>query len=232
MKIISKYKDYYDYLQGIYGVDEKLILDRTTESPRMFDPDDYAVTTKSFYKDSLDHKMKPVLTSDYEILDFYIADYHVQGMIYNNQVLFGDALHPHLKPRMDGRNQWEVDDYYYYHIENKNKKTARHGNTYFDVVHVNKHPMKYPFDKSPNIELNSPILLAQQHAGRFQKRKYFKSPVLSSYGISKVFSPHEIWILLSDWLGQRLNVPVPDNMTNKEKIQAAGFDLKTSFRKM
>jgi hypothetical protein len=29
MKIISKYKDYYDYLQGIYGVDNKVILDRT-----------------------------------------------------------------------------------------------------------------------------------------------------------------------------------------------------------
>jgi hypothetical protein len=28
MKIISKYKDYYDYLQGIYGVDDKLVLDR------------------------------------------------------------------------------------------------------------------------------------------------------------------------------------------------------------
>ena len=28
MSIISKYKDYYDYLQGIYGIDEKLILDR------------------------------------------------------------------------------------------------------------------------------------------------------------------------------------------------------------
>ena len=28
MKIISKYKDYYDYLQGIYGVDERLVLDR------------------------------------------------------------------------------------------------------------------------------------------------------------------------------------------------------------
>ncbi len=28
MKIISKYKDYYDYLAGIYGVDPKLILDR------------------------------------------------------------------------------------------------------------------------------------------------------------------------------------------------------------
>lgn len=28
MKIISKYKDYYDYLQGIIGVDNKIILDR------------------------------------------------------------------------------------------------------------------------------------------------------------------------------------------------------------
>lgn len=29
MKIISKYKDYYDYLSGIYGIDEKIVLDRT-----------------------------------------------------------------------------------------------------------------------------------------------------------------------------------------------------------
>jgi hypothetical protein len=29
MKIITKNKDYYDFLQGIYGVDEKIILDRT-----------------------------------------------------------------------------------------------------------------------------------------------------------------------------------------------------------
>ncbi len=28
MYIISKYKDYYDYLNGIYGIDEKVILDR------------------------------------------------------------------------------------------------------------------------------------------------------------------------------------------------------------
>lgn len=28
MKIISKYKDYYDYLTGIYGIDNNLVLDR------------------------------------------------------------------------------------------------------------------------------------------------------------------------------------------------------------
>lgn len=36
MKIISKYKDYYDYLQGIYGVDEKLILDRRSSEHPMY----------------------------------------------------------------------------------------------------------------------------------------------------------------------------------------------------
>jgi hypothetical protein len=29
MKVISKYKDYYDFLAGSYGTDNKLVLDRT-----------------------------------------------------------------------------------------------------------------------------------------------------------------------------------------------------------
>lgn len=29
MKIISKFKDYYDHIQGLYGVDEKIVYDRT-----------------------------------------------------------------------------------------------------------------------------------------------------------------------------------------------------------
>lgn len=31
MKIISKYKDYYDYLSGVWGEDPKLVLERTKE---------------------------------------------------------------------------------------------------------------------------------------------------------------------------------------------------------
>lgn len=39
MKIISKYKDYYDYLQGIYGVDERLVLDRRKSEHRTYHSD-------------------------------------------------------------------------------------------------------------------------------------------------------------------------------------------------
>lgn len=44
MKIISKYKDYYDYLKGIYGEDPKLILDRRDFSYFTDSGFDYIVT--------------------------------------------------------------------------------------------------------------------------------------------------------------------------------------------
>ena len=59
MKIISKYKDYYDYLQGIWGMDEKLTLDRTE------------YTTTPSLKSSLSH---PHLS----IVRFYICGWVVE----------------------------------------------------------------------------------------------------------------------------------------------------------
>lgn len=40
MRILSKWKDYYDYLSGIYGVDEKIILDRRTATTFGYSPSD------------------------------------------------------------------------------------------------------------------------------------------------------------------------------------------------
>lgn len=64
MKIISKYKDYYDYLQGIYGIDNKLILDR-----RDFN---------SIPKDRSNEKVQLI-----------IGDKIVEGYHYNNEYYFG-----------------------------------------------------------------------------------------------------------------------------------------------
>ena len=44
MKIISKVKDYYDYLSGIWGVDDKIVLTRTNEF-RMNQPIDLSIHT-------------------------------------------------------------------------------------------------------------------------------------------------------------------------------------------
>lgn len=67
MKIISKYKDYYDYLSGIWGEDPKLILDR-----REF-------KTKEFY-------YRP------EKITLYICDKIVEGFWDGENFYFGESL--------------------------------------------------------------------------------------------------------------------------------------------
>lgn len=222
MKIISKYKDYYDYLQGIYGVDEKLILDRTVESPRSFDPQDYTIVYSKQYvrgKGTID--VPKDVSPNYRVIRFCIGDYSIEGMILGNKVLYGEDLaslaikEEDLYRYRDYSGVRSTDEYYY--IDNPETNGR---------VSVAKEIRMYTPDKSPCVKESHPILL---NAGNNQ---WHKSPRLDTYGLNKVLAPHQIWVLLSDWLGQRLNVPVPDNMTNKEKIQAAGFDLKTSFRKM
>lgn len=80
MKIISKYKDYYDYLSGVWGEDPKLILERT----------------KEFVVGNANH-----LGCDMYVLTFIIGGNMVQ--IYNNgeNFYFGEEL-----KQFDNSNYW------------------------------------------------------------------------------------------------------------------------------
>lgn len=68
MKIISKYKDYYDYLVGIYGEDSKLVLDRRGFSPIPYIPSINCITT------------------------FHIGEWKIQGFWNNNKIYFGKEI--------------------------------------------------------------------------------------------------------------------------------------------
>lgn len=82
MHILSKYKDYYDYLSGIWGVDEKVVLDRTKFSP---------------IKPNFDYNNLFKI----DILNFYICGKHFQGLIVRDgiiqKVLYGEKMIPYLK---------------------------------------------------------------------------------------------------------------------------------------
>lgn len=64
MKIISKYKDYYDYLVGIYGEDPKLVLDRREGTS--------------------------IIPS--EVFALCIGNKMIQGIYKNNTYYYGDQL--------------------------------------------------------------------------------------------------------------------------------------------
>jgi hypothetical protein len=231
MKILTNFKDFYDYLQGIYGVDDKLILNRQEETPKTFMIDDYIVRGEPAGK--LKGIQQYEFYSDFQVVRFSIGDYKVEGMTYQGKILYGEELEfLNVKKetlayyeRNFGTNKEFNLPVKYYHIDNTN---ITYANGRHPRVSVLMAPTKYKSDYSPNIKENAPIILWDTK----DPKKFYKSPILSSYRINKVFDPHTMWVLLSGWLGERLNVPIPDNMSNKEKIQAAGFDLKTSFRKM
>lgn len=68
MRIISKFKDYYDYLRGIYGEDEKLTLDRTE------------------FTQNILH------SSPNGVLDFFVCDMNYQALLKDGKIYWGEDI--------------------------------------------------------------------------------------------------------------------------------------------
>jgi hypothetical protein len=90
MKIISKFKDFYDYLQGIYGIDEKLVLDRTNFT-------------------FLDYPHP-----DFEVSTLHIGEMMIQGLWMNGKIYFGEEVKQFSK---EFTRSWDNKPNYYL-IEN------------------------------------------------------------------------------------------------------------------
>jgi len=209
MKIISKFKDYYDHLAGIYGVDDKLILDR-----------------REFVS-------LPDFTSDQSI-KLFICDYVLEGMFKLNKFYWGEQLRDIAVDVDSFKNKWQLESWskykghpYVVWIREVNDDINRR------FIHVSKYrysPMftqLYKDDNKTNTVNNCPILLKDN----LIKDKLIKYPPLKSFpGIQTVLPPHRIYLMLSEWLSSKLNVNPPNNQKDKEKIVSHGFDIKSSFR--
>lgn len=202
MKIISKYKDYYDYLQGIYGVDEKLVLDRSKGSTKMFPA----------------HNGLHILVICGKILEYIcfdntyyfgsdIAQFNEAKELKNWGSYLGVKPIYFINPGINPLHKWNFERIYYPTLSN-------------DTYNI------YPELKE--LYKTCPIFIYHKNS----KTIWAEFPSLQELGVNKVISAHDMWILLSEWLGARItekepSVPIGDD---KIRIQSAGFDLKTSFR--
>lgn len=91
MKIISKFKDYYDYLQGVYGVDEKLVLDRT-----------------KFYK-KLPYSLDGVVST------IHVGEWVVQGFWRKGEIYYADQVKQFANERTPGWSSggYNPNDYWF-----------------------------------------------------------------------------------------------------------------------
>lgn len=215
MKIVGKVKDYFDYLQGVWGMDEKRTLDRTVFT-----------------------KLELTETSNEQPLSFYIGDWLYQGYFRKGRFYYGNEELNEI-----AEDEEKGGGYYWYARQEKMKEYRliydRSSNP--SRPHwVAKFPI-FLGEESPTNALNCPILCSAKvgfwytnenlptNIIQHEKVWYAKNPILKDVDLPRYLPAQKIWEILIDWLGKEK--VIPNTQTDKEKIVGAGFDLKTSFRK-
>jgi hypothetical protein len=219
MKIISKHKDYYDYLQGIYGIDELVVYDRRTEN-----------------------LIKHIDSIKLEIYDFAICDFIYRIYFYKNKSYHTPdeliELH-HLLINdnyigSDDRKVYLLKTYEYSSNWVKNKGIEDSAKRHFD---------EYNHSTQINKNLRIPILIKNEFGeiiheksfngriGRTFNTSRWSIPDLSSFGIAKYIPAVEIYQRITEFISWTKDNPeIPNKQTDKEKVLSHGFDIKQSFR--
>ena len=237
MKIISKFKDFYDYKVAKYGVDEKLVYTRVTKnfrnSPRLF----------SINKTQPDYNNKILFVGDKIVLIF-----KTEEKLYTQFDLEDIEL---LKAK---NSNVRVKNFSYYMKDSE--ITFLDGNTIFvnsfinidlyDLLKMNRRTFYNFFIKNKkdffdmdeeNNFFNEPIVLIEflenvtDHDNRRSISVYKKTynPNLSQMGV--YIDEDFIWQNLVEFLSnKRSEKEISLEVSNENKILSKGFDLKTSFR--
>ena len=237
MKIISKFKDFYDYKVTKYGMDEKLVYTRVTKnfrnSPRLF----------SINKTQPDYNNKILFVGDKIVLIF-----KTEEKLYTQFDLEDIEL---LKAK---NSNVRVKNFSYYMKDSE--ITFLDGNTIFinsfinidlyDLLKMNRKTFYNFFIKNKkdffdideeNNFFNEPIVLIEflenvtDHDNRRSISVYKKTynPNLSQMGV--YIDEDFIWQSLVEFLSnKRSEKEISPEVSNENKILSKGFDLKTSFR--
>ena len=215
MKIIDKHKDYYDYLQGIYGQDPLAVYDRRG--------------SVVFNKDTVPVVLRPVPASERK------------GFIGTITLLCGLVCHRIYFENLPGQkiNYEEFDTYrvdaretavpirlkieYFEYEPGKIKTNLKW------TGNAEKHgfPIRYPNGRPCH---EDEFFSTEDDRRWHYDSVSFSNPILSSLPLlvlpaEKVFEEvHEFLLSLKD-------KPITDSRTDVQKRESAGFDKITSFRK-
>ena len=202
MKILSKYKDYYDYLSGIWGVDPKIVLDRRDFKH----PEFYGAPKK---------------------IVLYICGKRIEGFydgksFYVGESLskFGEIKEPRKYPT------WKFTTYHRSpepsrFVTFKYKSSFTSTVDYLINVDITNDLENY------NIKENCPILMSGIH-----NNKFLRFPILEKMNVGSILPPEVIYQMLVDWLSARNSEMEerPNTQTDVEKLLSKGFSTKCSFR--
>ena len=238
MKIISKFKDFYDYKVAKYGVDEKLVYTRKTycEYFQVLIGNisniyiNYRISEDDFNK-NLKDDTKPIDKKNiHKIL--FIGEKLIHLFSTEN----GIYTHFDIKNENDLR---KLNDFQYKkEVTFKNEKKfsifSKFGSDWDYLLSYNRKKLITSDIDKDDIILNEPMLLIELIGTSKSSRylytyKFTYNPNLSQMGV--YIDADFVWQSLVEFLSnKRSEKEISPEVSNENKILSKGFDLKTSFR--
>ena len=247
MKIISKFKDFYDYKVAKYGVDEKLVYNRKTCC-------DYY---KILHINILTDKNEKVSIEDFnnnlkEHTKFFNKSNHNKILIVGEKIVHLFFTEDGVYTHFDIKNPKDIGGetiYKYWAYYCDTKEITFNDGKKFDIhiafeelwndffAYDRKRFLSYLNISKEKALFNEPIILVE-YIGKVDKKiiryqnsiyKITYNPNLSQMGI--YFDEDFIWQSLVEFLSnKRSEKEISPEVSNENKILSKGFDLKTSFR--
>lgn len=207
MIIISKRKDFYDYLTGIYGIDEKKVLRRIPDitGDEMFYTKSHQEDVKSYLTDGRNLRRFGLFLDDC-VFNIYIAN-----KMYRVLRVSKDKYEPMMF------HKTYTDFYGNRQTRAAYKITDKENYTYFIPTEKNKLSRK-------------PIAISYAR-DIYRKGIFDETPILSTFGLTGILDAVEVYSEIDMFLGWLNDNPCNiKELEDKDKIVAHGFDKRVSFR--
>lgn len=202
-------KDYYDYLTGIYGIDEKVVYDRRqfTILVRLDSP------LFNFARMEKDAPKKEIRTTEWIgrhwkwVTEYVATELHCMLEVGLKWYFF--QVNRYLNESDEVCLDWEI-------VKTKEiAKSQRLGKTpiTFFSAYAN-----YTFWREEKWDI------------RIKKHDAIPNPVLAGTPITSLIPPQELYQELSNYISSLNDTEITDKRTDIQKAESAGFDRRTSFR--
>jgi len=244
MKIISKFKDFYDYKVAKYGMDEKLVYTRKTYCEYFLNFYSYLSKEDRISEDDFCKNLK----KNVEYSE--IAKYH-KILVIGEKVIHLFFTENGVYTHFDIKNPEDLKKKYgYYSYYNEVREITFNDEKKFDIHSSFKYVWDelFSYDRKrflPRVNIskddilfNEPMILIECLGEIFNKKnssdrifiyKFTYNPILSKLGL--YLDEDFIWQSLVKFLSnKRSEKEISPEVSNENKILSKGFDLKTSFR--
>lgn len=224
MRILDKYKDYYDYLTGAYGIDNTVFYDRRSSVKLTQDTLIRQLFLRGVYYNYFeDIKEKDVSSPLY-------SKYYNEVILevgYFQYLLTLEKLKKDTMVKSSLGREYDVCTY-----NGEIKIAYRYDNhkhylpAPISLFRINsKYDISYAYRKKDN-EYFSKLKIEPD------EENAIANPILYNTSIPSLIDPKTIYIEVADFIASKADVDIVDNRDDVAKAVDHGFDKKTSFRRM